>query len=312
MSQIAPQIAEILQTLRELPVDKRPIAQLGHEGGRERSRQIWTGYWNASPVWIHTVRDAEVATPAGPVPVRIYDPDSDGTRPVMFFHGGGFVVGDLDTHEGIAKRIALYSGRPVVSVAYRRAPENPWPAPVDDCLAVTQAVARNEAGIGLDGSRFGLSGDSAGAHLALAVALASRDRGLRQASGALLFYGCYDPSMSGESYARWGTAGYVLTAADVVYYWDQFIGGSAEARRAVDQLNADLSGLPPLYVTAAECDPIADDSRALAARLAAIGAPHELHVWPGMIHGCIGMGRRLNQADRFMAEAGVWIARQLG
>ena len=310
MSEPLPAVRRVLATLADLPGDKRPVSALTLDAARQRTRRIWAGYWNADPPWIKHVGDHAVDTPAGPIPVRLYDPASDLTRPILFFHGGGFVVGDLDTHDGIARRLALYSGRPVVAVDYRRAPEHPCPAPLDDCTAVAQRVFAGTAGLGLDGAGFALAGDSAGANLALGAALRLRDMGIRARAGFLAF-GNYDPAQSGPSHARYAS-GYGLTADDVGWFWRQYLGaGMARPPAEAAPLGADLRGLPPLFVAAAECDPLRDDSVRLAGLLAAAEVPHRFRLWNGMIHGCIGMARALNAADAQLAEAAAWLAQAL-
>ncbi len=310
---VTPAMAKILDFLAERPGDKGPVSELGPERARERTRDIWAGYWNAAPPYVAEVRDTIVKTAHRDIRVRIYDPESSGDRPVFFFHGGGWVVGDLDTHDGVARRIALFSGRPVVSVDYRLAPENPYPAGLDDCVAGVAAVAGGAADIGIDAARFALSGDSAGASLALATALRLRDDHLPRASAAALIYGSYDPAMRGESYALFGGGDHLLSSADIRWYFDQYLGDRIDNPPIyADLLNADLAGLPPLFIVAAGCDPLRDDSVALAAAAKAAGVPCVLSVWPGLTHGAAGMGRDLNRADRHLAEMGTWLAATLG
>ena len=315
MSEPLPAVRRVLAAMADFPVDKRPVFALTPDAARQRTRTVWAGHWNADPPWIEAVRDHVVDTPAGPVPVRLYDPASDLTRPILFFHGGGFVVGDLDTHDGIARRLALYSGRPVVAVAYRRAPEHPYPAPLEDCVAVAERIFGGTAGLGIDGRGidgrgFALAGDSAGANLALGAALRLRDAGIR-ARAAFLAFGNYDPAQSGPSHARYAS-GYGLSADDVGWFWRQYLGARMrDAPRDAAPLGADLRGLPPLFVAAAECDPLRDDSVRLAERLAEAGAPHRFRLWQGTIHGCIGMARALNAADAQLADAGAWLSRAM-
>jgi acetyl esterase/lipase len=309
---VAPAVAKVLHFLAERPGDKRPVSELGPEAARARARDLWVGYWSAEPPFIANVRDEVVKTTDRDIPVRIYDPQSSGDRPIFYFHGGGWVTGDLDTHDGLARRIAQFSGRPVVSVDYRRAPENPYPAPLDDCVAAVATVATGKADIGIEAPRFGLSGDSAGATLALGTALRLRDEGLPRPSAAALIYGSYDPAMSGESYEHFGGGDFLLSSADIRWYQQQFLGElSRDPPVYVAPLQANLEGLPPLFIAAAECDPLRDDSLALAGAAKKAGIPHELRVWEGMVHASAGMSRALDQTDRHLAELGVWLARML-
>ncbi|MBN8999658.1 MAG: alpha/beta hydrolase fold domain-containing protein [Rhizobiales bacterium] len=125
MSEPTAAVRRILAMLAAMPTDKRPVAALTPDEARRRTRTIWADFWSAAPPMVEDVRDHVVETAEGAIPVRLYDPASDGRHPIFYFHGGGFVVGDLDTHDGIARRLALYSGRPVVRTDYRRAPEHP-------------------------------------------------------------------------------------------------------------------------------------------------------------------------------------------
>lgn len=309
---VHPRVAEIIAMLAARDEDRRSMAEIGAELGRARLRRLWADFWSVGGPEVARTSDVTVGTGFGPVPVRLYDPDSDRTCPIIYVHGGGFVIGDLDTHDGVARRLAVYSGRPVVSVHYRRAPEYPYPAPVDDCVGVALAVASSTDELGLDGARYGLVGDSAGANQALAACLRLRDQGNVMPDAAALIFGCYDPSQSLPSHATYGSGRYLLSAADVRWFWQQYLGDRLDDPPPyTDMLKADLRGLPPLLLTAAECDPLADETTALAGRLAAAHVPHEVVVWPGMVHGCIGMGRMLNAADAQLADVAVWLARAL-
>jgi acetyl esterase len=309
---VAPSVATVIQFLAERFNDRRPVSELTPSLARERLRRIWVDFWSAGGPPIARQADFDLDTSAGKVTVRLYDPNSDGTRPVLFIHGGGFVIGDLDTHDCVARRLALYGGRPVVSIHYRLAPEFPYPAPLDDCVAVARAVAAGASGLGIDGSSFALVGDSAGANLALGTALRLRDSGGPTPKAVALIFGCYDPAMTGETVGIYGDGRYLLSSADMRWYWRQYLGDAMSAPPIyAAPLAADLAGLPPLFVTAAECDPLRDDSATLVKQLAAAGVPHQFRVWPGMVHGCVGMSRLLNQADNFLAEIAVWLASRL-
>lgn len=302
-------VAEILRFMRERPGDKRPIAELSLEAARARTRDLWHGFWNEHPPAVAVVRDARVKTGGSAVNVRVYDPQSGGDRPVFYFAGGGFVVGDLDTHDGIARRLALFSGRPVISVEYRRAPEHPYPAPLEDCVGTVDSIVAGAVDVGIDARVFSIAGDSAGANLALATAVRLRDRGGPMPRSLALMFGCFDPGMNGGSLERLGSGQYLLTARDMRWYWQQYLGLAASSPPPdVALLNANLSGLPATFVAATGLDPLRDDSVALAARLKAHRVPHLFRHWRGMIHGCVGMGRMLNQGDHYLAETAIWLA----
>jgi acetyl esterase len=309
---VTPAVAKILAFLRDRPSDKRPIAELTLAEARSRMRDLWAGYWSALPPRVAVVRDAVVEITARRIPVRIYQPDGASHRPVFFFHGGGFVLGDLDTHDNVARRLALHSGRPVVSVDYRRAPEHPFPAPVDDCVAAVEAIVSGKADVGIAADGFAVSGDSAGASLALGTALRLRDAGGLQPNAVLLIFGCFDPSLKSQSMARFGGGDYALAARDIRWFWQQFVGPDLDNAPAYAAgIKADLRGLPPVFLGIGGCDPLLDENLAMAERFRAAGVERQLSVWPGMIHGCVGMVRDLDAAEHQLAEIGTWLAGHL-
>ena len=300
---LAPAMAAILRRLPAISGDPRPTAAITLEEARARTRRVWAGYWNAAPPSVARVEDRTIDGLHGPITVRIYDPDADHDATVLYFHGGGFVLGDLDTHDGIVRRLSLYSGLRFVSVDYRRAPEYPYPMPLDDCVAATLWAVQE-----LRPQSFGLAGDSAGANLALATALRLREEDRRMADAALLVFGCYDRAMRAASYRLYGGGDYLLHRADIDWFWRQYLGDLDTAPPVLAApIDAHLHGLPPLFIGAAECDPLCGDSEALAARLRAEGRPCTLCLWKGLTHACIGMSRDLNRAERICAEAATWM-----
>ena len=299
MSGLAPEMAAILRRLPAIAADPRAVADMPLADARARTRRVWAAYWNAQPPRVARVEDATIDGPHGPIRIRLYQPDGASAETVLYVHGGGFVLGDLDTHDGVVRRLALYSGLCWVSVEYRLAPEHRYPVPLDDCVAAAEWVAARAPLL-----RFGVAGDSAGANLALAVAMRLRDRGGPVPGAAFLAFGCYDRAMRGLSHVRYGGGDYLLSSTDVEWFWRQYVGDQCAATLPLD---ADLAGLPAMYVGAAECDPLFDDSAGLAQRLRDADHPHMFRIWRGLTHGCIGMSRDLNAADRILAEAAVWL-----
>jgi acetyl esterase len=209
MSDLTAPMAAILRRLPNIVGDPRRNPDMTLKEARARTRRLWTGYWNAEPPWIARIDEHVAEGPHGPITIRRYDPDTDCADCIIYYHGGGFVLGDLDTHDGIARRLALFSGLQVFSIAYRLAPENPYPAPLDDCVAAAHWV---HARIG--GARFGLAGDSAGANLALATALRLRAGQHAQATALFLIFGCYDRAMTSASYAKYGQGEYLISKGE--------------------------------------------------------------------------------------------------
>jgi acetyl esterase len=307
MEEPSPSIRRVLARLADMPVEKGTAEELGPARARRRARAIWADFWSGDPPAVDRVVDCAVPTSEGEVPVRLYDPASDRRRPLVYVHGGGFVVGDLDTHDVMPRHLALYSGRPVISVGYRLAPEFPYPTPVLDIVATVEAIAANAAGLDIDGAGLTLAGDSAGASLALSAALRLRDTPAAP-SALLLFFGCYDPGGALASRSAHAN-GYGLAASDIRWFWRQYLGDQLDRPPPdVAPLEADLRGLPPVYLGVGDCDPLRADTEMLAARLRESGAAPLLRIWPGMIHGCVGMVRMVNEAHAQLADAAVWIA----
>jgi len=234
------------------------------------------------------VEDRSVAGKGGPVPVRVYRPAAaSGAAPgVLYFHGGGFMKGDLDSSDTVAWGLAQETGAVVVSVDYRLAPENTYPAAFDDCFSALADVAANAASYGVDPARIAVSGDSAGGNLAAAVALAARDRDGPALAAQVLIYPCLTDDIVGGSYRTHAeTPG--LTTSSMATYWKWYLpGGMPSNDPYVVPLKArNLSGLPRAFVHVAEIDPLYDDGRLYAERLKAAGVPTEYRVAKGMLHG---------------------------
>lgn len=229
--------------------------------------------------------------PAGSLPIRIYRPNGLPRGLVLYLHGGGFVVGDLECYHNVCCNLAARAGCTVVAVDYRLAPEAPFPAAVDDCYAALEWVAGNRKILGGDGQGIAVVGDSAGGNLAAVMALLARDRqGPPLAFQALLY-----PVLSARpglypSYEKYGT-GYVLTRATIDYFSHLYFGPSAEAPdyRGAPLLAEDYRGLPPALVQVAGYDPLHDEGIAYAERLTAAGVPVSLVDYPGLSHGYISM-----------------------
>ena len=239
------------------------------------------------------VEDHVIDGPAGPIPIRVYWPETAtaGPYPVtMFFHGGGFAVGDLDTHDTTAREHAAGADTVVVSVDYRLAPENPYPAAVDDAWEATRWVAENAARFGADASRLAVAGDSAGGNLAAVVSHLARDNGGPAVAFQLLWYPAtmWDPSLPsyGEN-AEAPMLDQAALAAFTAWYAGHVDLANPPASLAPGRA-ADLSGLPPTYIAVADHDPLRDDGVHYAERLRESGVPVELHNAKTLIHGYLG------------------------
>ncbi|GAA4097956.1 alpha/beta hydrolase [Actinomadura miaoliensis] len=231
---------------------------------------------------------ADLAVPGddGAVPVRLYRPEPPGGAPLpalVYLHGGGWVLGGLDSVDAACRDLAANTGCVVISVGYRLAPEHRFPAAVRDAWAVTAAVARDPGRFGADPAAVAVAGDSAGGNLAAAVALTARDRGLDLAH-QLLVYPVTDTAMDTASYAAYGT-GYGLDAAGMARCLEMYRGDADPADPLLAPLRApDLSGLAPATVITAELDVLRDEGEAYARRLAEAGVPVELRRYEGVVH----------------------------
>ena len=237
---------------------------------------------------VATAEDRTISGPAGPIPVRVYTPKSGSApRPALvYLHGGGWVLGDLEMVDAICRSVANRAECVVVSVDYRMAPEHKFPAPLDDCYAAVTWVAEHAGEIGADPARLAVGGDSAGGNLSAAVALRARDEGGPALRLQLLVYPVTDHSFDTASYKENGE-GYLLTKDMMVWFWDHYLAKANDSDNPLaSPLRAkDLSGLPPAQVFTAEFDPLRDEGEAFAARLAAAGVPVNHTRYDGQIHG---------------------------
>jgi len=253
---------------------------------------------------LKTVEDRTVPGPGGSVPVRIYTPQAEGALPILvYFHGGGWVFGDLETHDAMCRIVADAAGCLVVAVDYRLAPEHKFPAGLEDCIAVTQWCAAHGGEIGGDPGRIAVGGDSAGGNLAAATAQAARDGGGPKLAFQWLIYPAVDFTADNAS-LRDNAEGYLLTKAAIDWTLAQYTSGPGEAQdpRASPGLERDLAGLPPALVQTAEFDPLRDEGEAYGEALMAAGVPTEIVRYDGMVHGFMRMGKLVDRAHDALAD----------
>ena len=298
--------AELAAASGAVPYDCLPIEQARAQMKRAYARQ--------SLIDLPQVRDLSLPGPVGAVPVRIYRPTSEEKRlPLtVFFHGSGFCALDLDTHDEICRRLALGSHSLVASVDYRLAPEHPFPAAPDDCLAATRELAGMAQSLGADASALSLVGDSAGACLAAVTALRLRDEGGPPAQALVLWYPVTDhPSAQWPSYERYAS-GYGLSARGMRWFWSHYLSDLAQATHPyASPLRApDLRGLPPTWILTAEYDVLCAEGQAFADRLQQAGVAVESQCAWGLNHGFLKHAARLPQAGDGMAHACAWLRKR--
>lgn len=254
---------------------------------------------------VERVADMQASGPAGPIPVRLYDPTGTPGRPIIvFFHGGGWVVGGIATHDHYCRELANASQMMVVSVDYRLAPEHRYPAAAEDAYVATKWVAENAEQLGGDPQRIAVAGDSAGGNLAAVVALMARDRGGPKLSAQLLIYPITDHNFDTDSYLR-NMSGYHLTRDAMIWFWDHYAPEPSQRDEPyASPLRAtNLEGLPPAIVLTAEYDPLLDEGEAYARRLESAGVPVHLKRYAGSIHGFIRRTHLWAHARQSVADA---------
>ena len=260
-------------------------------------------WWNRPVIDLHSAADAVLELEDGPVGIRVYRPDAGESLPALvFLHGGGFVVGSLESHDRIMRQLCRRSGAIVVGLDYPLSPEHRYPAALDTVEQAFVALAEGLAVPGIDPGRLGIGGDSAGAHLALAAALRLRDRRPDTVRFMLLYYGLYGLKES-ESRRRFADPVYGLPPDELRFYESSYLGSEASPDgEAMDLLASDLAGLPPAFIGAAALDPLLDDSLALADALRQAGGRAELRVYDGVPHGFLHWSRLVPTAAQALED----------
>ena len=261
---------------------------------------------------VGSVADRTIPGPRGEISIRIYRPDAaEGLPVVVFFHGSGFTICSIDTHDGICRRICLDSGAIIVSVDYGLAPENPFPAGPDDCVAATLWAAGHAREFGGDPARLAVMGDSAGGTMAAVTALRLRDAGGPPVKGLAMLYPVTDHP-GPDSYAEHGE-GYGLTVDGMHYFWGHYLTDPAQgADPDASPLRAvSFAGLPPTYLSTAEYDPLRDEGRAFARRLEEAGVPVTYSHFDDMNHGFVAWFGQIERSAEALAECGAWLRRNL-
>jgi acetyl esterase len=268
------------------------------------------------PMPISRVEDRTIPGPNGEIPIRIYTPD--GTGPfgaLVYFHGGGWVVGNIEMTDQPCRMITKAAGCVTVSVDYRLAPEHKFPAGPEDCYAATKWVADNATALGCDPSRIAVGGTSAGANLAAAVALMARDRSAPNVAYQLLVYPATRRELDTPSHKQFATDGYyILSRADMEWFWGHYLASETDAANpyACPARAKSLAGLPPALVITAEFDPLRDEGESYAARLREEGVATVLKRYDGVTHGFFGMPSVVEKSRVAIAEASAALRAAIG
>lgn len=299
------------KVLAALKAANRPAMEsLTPEQGRIGFRAAREAMKQAVPEMAE-VRDLEITGPAGSIPARLYRSHDAGPQPspvLVFFHGGGWVLGDLETHDIQCRNYANAGACSVVSVDYRRAPEHKFPAAVDDAIAAANWVADNATALGVDPARMTVGGDSAGGNLATVVALNAANTVAPKIRGQLLIYPTVDLRMGYDSYNRVGD-GFTLTAGSMAWFRDLYLNSEKEITdwRASPLLASNHADLPPTYIVTAGLDPLCDEGDAYAQALRKAGVDVTFRCCTGQMHGFVGATGIIAQADMVVGEIGAFL-----
>lgn len=308
---VHPQIAKVLEAMAQ---SFTPFETLDPAGARAsmlamvRARKV-------APMAVKSTSDRTIPGPGGPLTVRVYEPierKTDGA--VVYFHGGGHVCGDLESHDGLVRGLCSRSGTVFVSVDYRLGPEHRFPAAVEDACAATAWVAAEAASLGVRADRIATAGDSAGANLAAVAALMARDAGAPPLRLQVLLYPIADYRLIDDSYRRYATGYGVLTARTMEWFRDHYLRSAADASdwRASPILAPSLAGVAPAIVITAECDVLHDEGVRYAEALRAADVPVEFRDFKGMIHGFMPMAPIVDGAVEAQEMAARAIVAALG
>jgi acetyl esterase len=268
---------------------------------------------NPEPPALESTKPLSIPAPHGAIPARIYIPKTlrknNGLAPcLVFFHGGGWVIGDLDTHDVVCQKLAHEGELIVISIDYRLAPEHKFPAAADDAITATKWVADNAKQLGVDAGQLLVGGDSAGGNLAAVVALDARDGDGPKLAGQVLVYPATDLAMKHPSHSEPETS-ILLTHSVIKWFCNHYLNGATD----IDQWKASparaktLAGLPPAYVLTAGADPLRDEGAEYATRLEEAGVPMTYRHFPGQFHGFFTMGKLLQQANVAVSEIAGWL-----
>ena len=297
-----PQAKKLLDQL--VALGRPPVSTLTPTEARQSLKALTTAM-AGPPIALQNVEDRTIPGPGGAIPVRIYTPEGQAPFPgLVFFHGGGWVVGDLDTHDGPCRQLAHKAGCVVVSVAYRLAPEHKFPAAVDDGYAATQWVATHAAQLGIDPQRIAVGGDSAGGNLAAVIAQMAHTPEGPTLVLQLLVYPAVDGTLSFPSIQENGQ-GYLLTQDSIHYYYNHYVPAGTDRQHVLLSpiYAASFQGLPPAHIITAEFDPLRDEGEAYAAQLQAAGVPVTWTRYDGMIHAFFSLDGVLDQGKKAIDEA---------
>jgi acetyl esterase len=302
---VDPQVQELLR--QEAALGVPPLHQLTPEAARRAARLPET----LAPLpQLANVTEKSISGPAGALRLRIYTPIGNGPFPaLLYIHGGGWVLCDLNTHDRDCRVLAWSARSVVVAVEYRLAPENPFPAGVEDCMSTLRWLSANAGAIDADPRRIAVGGDSAGGNLSAVLALQTREVGDLPLIGQMLIYPVTDYYEPGTQSYREFAEGYGLTRDEMIWFWHHYLPDPDQAKNPLTcPLRAgDLRGLPPAFVITAEYDVLRDEGERYAELMQSAGVPTTLRRYQGMNHGFCNNSDRLDEGKNALVAAGEWL-----
>jgi acetyl esterase len=308
-AKLDPQMIDILeiQEKRSLSLDQinnTSVAEVRDLYTRERA------YWNADPPALASIEDFCIDGPVGDIKIRRYLPNNNQRLPcLIYLHGGGFMVGNLDTHDRIMRVLAIESKLGVVGVDYHLAPEYRFPTALNETLAIIEYLESHGNTLGIDGARLALGGDSAGANLAVSATQTVHAASPSRIRCLLLYYGAFGLRNS-ESRRRFGDSDDGMSEEDLKYYENSYLRTTDDTQDPrYNVLAGDVSRLPSAFIGAAEYDPLLDDSLALKDHMDTAGVFNQLRIYSGVLHGFLHYGRILDKANQALAEGANFLHR---
>jgi acetyl esterase len=304
MVQLDPQMKAVLD--QAAAAGGKPFHQMTPAEARQAIDAMFAAF-RGTPVDVGRVEDRKIPGPAGQIPVRIYTPRRTGPfGALVCFHGGGWVIGNLETHDATCRQITAGAGCVTVSVDYRLAPEHKFPAGPDDCYAATKWVSDNTGLLNVEPNRLAVGGDSAGGNLAACVALMARDRGGPKLAFQLLIYpatDCADDTPSQREFAN-VSRDYLLSRADMEWFWGHYLGPNDRRNPvACPALANSLGDLPAAFIITAEIDPLRDEGEAYAEALRRAGVNAKLKRYNGVCHGFFSMASMIDKGRQAVSDS---------
>ncbi len=303
MQPLDPQVKVLLD---QMAAANQPAFHSQSPADARKSMEAMLNVLGAGPD-VHKVENRKIPGPAGEIPIRIYTPASKPNGILVYFHGGGWVVGDLASHDYVCRVFTNETGCTVVAVDYRLAPEHKFPAGPDDCYAATQWVSKNAPSLGSDADHIAVGGDSAGGNLAAVISLMARDRSGPRIRHQMLIYPVTDCSMDTPSYQEFTADGFVLSKLDMEWFWNYYIPNAKDRENpyASPARARDLKTLPPAHIITASHDPLRDEGEAFAELLKKAGNKVKVKRYEGVVHGFVSLQFVIDQgktATRELAE----------